>query len=149
MTIEGESAEVHALGVAVMVIVSCHRPKGKDTEIFNSTAQSASIFRYGQDFFPITIRHFLVILRREKLLINTKTQRKGQNQMCTVSIDIDEVAIRDLRPELDSTAAVRLWVQDLINLYIRQLKIEDEETMDIETAREMTLKAVREEYALP
>lgn len=69
MTIEVGSAEVHALGVVVMVIVSCHRPKGKDTEIFNSTTQNASIFRYGQDFFPITIPilHFLVILRREKL----------------------------------------------------------------------------------
>lgn len=69
--------------------------------------------------------------------------------MCTVSIDIDEAVIRDLRPELDSTAAIRLWVQDLINFYIQQMKIEDEETIDIETAREMTLKAVREEYALP
>ena len=68
MTIEGGSAKVHALGVAVRVIVSCHRPKGKDTEIFNPTTQRASIFRHRQDFFPITIPilHFLVILRREK-----------------------------------------------------------------------------------
>ena len=68
MTIEVGSAEVHALGVAVMVIASCHRPKGKDTDFFYSTTQKASIFRYGQDFFPITIPilHFLVILRREK-----------------------------------------------------------------------------------
>lgn len=69
--------------------------------------------------------------------------------MCTVSIDIDEVAIRDLRPELDTTAAIRLWAQELIDLRLEQLRLEDEETMDIETAREMTLKAVREEYALP
>ena len=31
--------------------------------------------------------------------------------MCMVSINVDEAALRDLRPELDSTAAIRLWAQ--------------------------------------
>ena len=35
--------------------------------------------------------------------------------MCTVSIDIDEAVIRDLFPELDTTAAIRLWAQELID----------------------------------
>lgn len=41
----------------------------------------------------------------------------------------------------------RNWAQELVNLRIRQMELEDEETMSIEDAREMTLAAVREEYA--
>lgn len=64
-----------------------------------------------------------------------------------ISISVDEAALRDMRPELDSTAAIRDWAQELVNLRIRQMELEDEETMSIEDAREMTLAAVREEYA--
>jgi hypothetical protein len=67
--------------------------------------------------------------------------------MCVISIKVDEAALRDMRPELDSTAAIRDWAQELVNLRIRQMELEDEETMSIEDAREMTLAAVREEYA--
>lgn len=67
--------------------------------------------------------------------------------MCMISISVDEAALRDMRPELDSTAAIRDWAQELVNLRIRQMELEDEETMSIEDAREMTLAAVREEYA--
>ena len=67
--------------------------------------------------------------------------------MCMVSINVDEAALRDMRPELDSTAAIRNWAQELINLRIQQMELEDTETMSIEDAREMTLAAVREEYA--
>ena len=42
--------------------------------------------------------------------------------MCTVSINIDEAAIRDLRPELDTTAAIRSWVQELIDARLRQMR---------------------------
>ena len=67
--------------------------------------------------------------------------------MCTVSIDIDEVAIRDLLPELDSTAAIRLWAQELIDSRMHQMRLEDEETMSVEDARNMVLETVRKEYA--
>lgn len=67
--------------------------------------------------------------------------------MCMISISVDEAALRDMRPELDSTAAIRDWAQELVNLRIKQMEQEDEETMSIEDAREMTLAAVREEYA--
>lgn len=50
-------------------------------------------------------------------------------------------------PELDSNAAIRQWEQQLIDLRIREISAEDEATMSIEEAREMTLQAVREEYA--
>ncbi len=69
--------------------------------------------------------------------------------MCTVSIDIDEAVIRDLRPELDTTAAIRLWVQELINSRLQQLQMEDEETMDVEEVRAMVHETVRKEYARP
>ena len=42
--------------------------------------------------------------------------------MCTVSINIDEAAIRDLRPELDTTAAIRSWVQELIDARLQQMR---------------------------
>ncbi len=48
---------------------------------------------------------------------------------------------------MNSTAAIRNWVQKLVNLRIQQMEFEDTETMSIEDAREMTLAAVREEYA--
>ena len=67
--------------------------------------------------------------------------------MCTVSVKVDEAVLREMMPELDSTAAIRKWAQQLIDLRIREIAAEDEATMSIEEAREMTLQAVREEYA--
>ena len=69
--------------------------------------------------------------------------------MCTISVKVDEDVLRDMRPDLDSTAAIRIWAQQLIDLHIQQMEMEDTETMSIEDAREMTLAAVREEYAKP
>ena len=69
--------------------------------------------------------------------------------MCTVSVKIDEAALRDMRPDLDSTAAIRLWAQQMIDICIQQMEYENTETMSIEEACEMTLAAVREEYAKP
>ena len=67
--------------------------------------------------------------------------------MCMVSINIDEAALRDMRPELDSTAAIRLWAQELVDLRMQQMRMEDEETMSIEEARAMVHAAIHEEYA--
>ena len=69
--------------------------------------------------------------------------------MCTVNIQIEEALLRDVKPELDSTAAIRLWVQELVNLRIQELINEDEETMDIEEARVMVHETIKKEYALP
>ena len=69
--------------------------------------------------------------------------------MCTVSINIDEASIRDLRPELNTTAAIRSWVQELIDARLQQIRLEDEETMDVEDVRAMVLETVRKEYARP
>jgi len=69
--------------------------------------------------------------------------------MCMVSINIDEAALRDMRPDLDTSAAIRLWAQELVDHRMQQMRIEDEETMSIDDALEMTLATVREEYARP
>ena len=61
--------------------------------------------------------------------------------MCIVNIQVDEAVLRDKMPELDSTAAIRLWVQQLVDIRIHQMELEDEETMSVEEAREMTLKS--------
>lgn len=67
--------------------------------------------------------------------------------MCTVSVKVDEAVLRDMMPELDSIAAIRLWVQNLVDLHVQELVAEEEATMDLETAREMTLRVVRDESA--
>ena len=69
--------------------------------------------------------------------------------MCTVNIQVDEALLRDVMPELDSTAAIRLWAQELVNLRIQELLNEDEETMDIEEARAIVHETISKEYALP
>ena len=67
--------------------------------------------------------------------------------MCTVSVKVNEEVLRDIRPDLDSTAAIRLWVQQLVDVSIQQMKLEDTETMSLEEARALTHAAIREEYA--
>ena len=66
--------------------------------------------------------------------------------MCTVSINIDEAVIRDLRPELNTPAAIRTWVQELIDARLQQIRLEDEETMCVEESRALVLETVRKEY---
>lgn len=69
--------------------------------------------------------------------------------MCVVSINVDEATLRDMRPELNNTAAIRRWAQELIDQRIRQMEYEDTEAMSIEEARAMVHAAIREEYAKP
>ena len=69
--------------------------------------------------------------------------------MCTVTINIDEEVLRGVNPNLSDLAASRRWAQELIDLRSQQMEFGDTETMSIEEAREMTLAAVREEYARP
>lgn len=69
--------------------------------------------------------------------------------MCTVTVNIDEELLRGVNPNLSDMAAIRRWAQELIDLRIQQMEFGDTETMGIEEAREMTLAAVRKEYARP
>ena len=69
--------------------------------------------------------------------------------MCTVTIDVDEKTLCDVDPNLSDIAAIRRWVQELVDLRIQQMEFEDTETMSVEEARAMTIAAVRKEYARP
>ena len=67
--------------------------------------------------------------------------------MCKVTINVDEVVLRDVDPELTTMAAIRKWTQQLVDLRIQELLNQNEETMDLETARELLHDMVRKEYA--
>lgn len=67
--------------------------------------------------------------------------------MCTVNIKVDENLLRNIMPELDTTAAINLWVQQLVDLRIKELIDEDDEVIDLETAREMLHETIKKEYA--
>ena len=69
--------------------------------------------------------------------------------MCTVTVNVDEAMLKEMNPNLSDKAAIRRWVQDLIDLRIQQMEFEDTETMSVEEARAMTIAAVRKEYARP
>ena len=69
--------------------------------------------------------------------------------MCTVTINVDEAMLKEMNPNLSDKAAIRRWVQELIDLRIQQMEFEDTETMSVEEARAMTIAAVRKEYARP
>ena len=69
--------------------------------------------------------------------------------MCTVTVNVDEVMLKEMDPNLSDKAAIRRWVQELIDLRIQQMEFEDTETMSVEEARAMTIAAVRKEYARP
>ena len=68
--------------------------------------------------------------------------------MCTVSIKVDENVIRGVLPELENTADIRRWAQMLVDARLRELMAEDEETLDVEAARELVHETIRKEYAL-
>ncbi len=67
--------------------------------------------------------------------------------MCRVTIEVDQEMLKGFNPALDSTAAIRKWAQQLIDLHIQQMEFEDTETISIEDARTMTHEAIRKEYA--
>lgn len=46
--------------------------------------------------------------------------------MCTITVNIDEAALREMQPEIDSTGAVRAWVQELVDTRMQQMRIERE-----------------------
>lgn len=67
--------------------------------------------------------------------------------MCIVSINIDEAALRDIRPELDNATAIRLWAQELVDARLRQMRAEQGQKTPqedlwhaIEQDQELTLK---------
>ncbi len=70
--------------------------------------------------------------------------------MCSITVKVNEEILRRVNPNLNSTAAISQWVQQLVDLHTQEMtEFIDDEYMDIETARNIVLEAVREEYARP
>ena len=86
--------------------------------------------------------------------------------MCTVSINIDEAAMRQIDPRLTSRESIGRWVQHQMDLLVSELTCsmrsdelysgieqdvigDEEETMDVEELRAMLHETVRKEYARP
>ena len=67
--------------------------------------------------------------------------------MCTVTVNVDEAMLKEINPNLSDKAAIRRWVQELIDLRIQQMELEDDETMDLEDARAMLHETIRKVYA--
>ena len=67
--------------------------------------------------------------------------------MCTVTVNVDEAMLKEMNPNLSDKAAIRRWVQELIDLRIQQMEFEDDETMDLEDARGMLHETIRKVYA--
>jgi len=58
--------------------------------------------------------------------------------MCTVNnIVVDELELREMLPELDSTAAIRLWVQKLVDMHVQELKNEYAQQQDRASYRDL------------
>ena len=67
--------------------------------------------------------------------------------MCAVCVKVEETVLRNMMPELDSAAAISQWAQQQIDTLMPEMVAQGNATMSIEDALEMTLQAVREEYA--
>lgn len=67
--------------------------------------------------------------------------------MCTVNIKVDDVLVRKINPGLSSRESINKWLQGQVNAMIEEMAAED--TVDLETAREMLHQTIREVYAEP
>ena len=43
--------------------------------------------------------------------------------MCTVSVKVNEAVLRGMRPELNTTAAIRQWAQEVLDRYVAALVV--------------------------
>jgi serine protease inhibitor len=67
--------------------------------------------------------------------------------MCTVNIKVDDALVRRINPGLSSRESINKWLQGQVNAMIEEMAAED--TVDLETAREMLHQTIREVYAEP
>ena len=67
--------------------------------------------------------------------------------MCTVNIKVDDALVRRINPGLSSRESINKWLQGQVNAMIEEMAAED--TVDLETAREMLHQTIREVYSEP
>lgn len=51
--------------------------------------------------------------------------------MCVVDVKVDEGVLREILPELDSTAAIRLWAQKVMDMHVQGLLRETKAERDM------------------
>ena len=70
--------------------------------------------------------------------------------MCMVSINVDEAALRDMRPELDTTEEVYDAIEQRVkNRRQAEFSVSVEHAIDVETMRERLHRMVHEVYSMP
>ena len=67
--------------------------------------------------------------------------------MCTVNIKVDDALVRRINPGLSSRESINKWLQGQVDAMIEEMAADD--TVDLETAREMLHQTIREVYAEP
>ena len=70
-----------------------------------------------------------------------------QNNMCTVTVIVDEKALRRANPDLSDMVAIRRWAQQWVDYGFQELLDEEDDVVDLEAAREMLHQTIRDEYA--
>lgn len=58
--------------------------------------------------------------------------------MCTISVEVNEKMLRSLNPNLDSTAAISQWVQQLVNYHTQLMVDNNGEATDMKFSHDMT-----------
>lgn len=58
--------------------------------------------------------------------------------MCTVSVEVNEKVLRGVNPNLDSSAALRHWVQQLVNYHTQMMVDDNNDAVDMKFSRDMT-----------
>lgn len=67
--------------------------------------------------------------------------------MCTVTVNVDEKALRRANPDLSDMVAIRRWAQQWVDYGFQELLDDEDEVVDLEAAREMLHQTIRDEYA--
>lgn len=50
--------------------------------------------------------------------------------MCTVTVNVDEAMLKEMNPNLSDKTAIRKWVQQLIDLRIREYALQQDVTVE-------------------
>jgi hypothetical protein len=50
--------------------------------------------------------------------------------MCTVTVNVDEAMLKEINPNLSDKTAIRKWVQQLIDLRIREYALQQDVTVE-------------------
>ena len=114
----------------------------KKSKISQKGKQTSSFLHQTSDISVAAVPVPLSYLVEEKRLRTIK-----YNNMCTVNIKVDDALVRRINPGLSSRESINKWLQGQVNAMIEEMAAED--TVDLETAREMLHQTIREVYAEP